>query len=121
MLEQLFSARSIREKIQNYIEKNLFLNDDDRASSKDAISNGFVFIQRFPKFDQSIVEKNANQMRSGFMLFLEQCCFFLSFGFQLKISLIFSLDNEKPLKLLKFSLWSISCMIESDEISLDRK
>ncbi|CAF4311823.1 unnamed protein product, partial [Adineta steineri] len=59
ILEQLFPAVSLRDKINSFIDNHLFSNN---VNDDDATSSGFVFIRRFPEFDEKIIEKYNDLM-----------------------------------------------------------
>ncbi|CAF4338557.1 unnamed protein product [Rotaria sp. Silwood2] len=92
----LFSTISLSDKINNFIDKNLFdnnLNDDDVTSSD------FVFVRHFPIFNEDIIDKYNDLMYMGFVSTLNQ------------------FKNNLVRKLICY-IWTLCCMIESNRISL---
>ncbi|CAF0878408.1 unnamed protein product [Adineta steineri] len=96
ILEQLFPAVSLRDKINNFIDNHLFSNN---VNDDDATSSGFVFIRRFPEFDEKIIEKYNDLMNMGLASTMNQ------------------LNNNNVRKLI-CCIWTLCCMIESDRVSL---
>lgn len=71
ILEQLYPTVSLRDKINNFIDNHLFshnVNDADEATS-----SGFVFIRRFPGFNEKIIDKYNDLMNMGLANTLNQC------------------------------------------------
>jgi len=68
-MDYLFPAVSLRDKINGFID-NCLLNDipDDEATS-----SGFVFIRRFPKFNEKTIEKHSDLMHMGLNHMINQC------------------------------------------------
>ena len=64
MMEHLFTAVSMREKMNDFIEHGLLKNGSDHPDH-DAISSGFVFIRRFPQLHGKTIEKYRNPMHIG--------------------------------------------------------
>ncbi len=66
----MYPAISLRDKLNHFIDNYLFGNniqDDDAASS------GFVFIRRFPIYNENIIEKYNDLMNMGLSNTLNQC------------------------------------------------
>ncbi|CAF3931051.1 unnamed protein product, partial [Rotaria sordida] len=98
IINQLFSTILLSDKINNFIDKNLFdnnLNDDD-----DVTSNDFVFVRYFPIFNEDIIDKYNDLMYMGFISTLNQ------------------FKNNLVRKLI-CHIWTLCCMIESNRISLE--
>ncbi|CAF1460155.1 unnamed protein product [Rotaria sordida] len=73
IINQLFSTILLSDKINNFIDTNLFdnnLNDDD-----DVTSNDFVFVRYFPIFNEDIIDKYNDLMYMGFISTLNQYLF----------------------------------------------
>ncbi|CAF1003091.1 unnamed protein product [Adineta steineri] len=101
MIDQLFPTVSLRDKINGFIE-NCLLSDDtaeDDGLDNDTTKNDFVFIQRFPKFNEKTIEKHSDLMHLGLVNTLNQ------------------LNNNNTRKLIH-CVWILSCMIEADRVSL---
>ncbi|CAF1259292.1 unnamed protein product [Rotaria sp. Silwood1] len=97
IIDQLFSTVSITDKINNFIDINLFgnnLNDDEVTSS------GFVFVPHFPIFNEEIIDKHNDLMNMGLVSTLNQ------------------FKNNLVRKLICY-IWTLCCMIESNRISLE--
>lgn len=94
MLEHLFSSVSLRDRINEFIENSLLSNNDNDATESD-----FVFIRRFPKYNLKTIENNSDLMHMAFVNILDSL-------------------NKNPSRKLVFCLWTLSCMIESDRVSL---
>jgi hypothetical protein len=75
MIDHLFSAVSLRDKINGFIDDCLLSNNngEDDFSDQEATSNSFVFIQRFPKFNEKTIEKHSDLMHLGLVKTLNQC------------------------------------------------
>lgn len=117
MLEHLFSSVSLRDRINEFIENSLLSNNDNDATESD-----FVFIRRFPKYNLKTIENNSDLMHMAFVNILDSCNEtkkIISFV-QLNSFYIF-LVNKNPSRKLVFCLWTLSCMIESDRVSLGGK
>ncbi|CAF4370999.1 unnamed protein product, partial [Adineta steineri] len=74
MIDQLFPIVSLRDKINGFIE-NCLLSDDtaeDDGLDNDTTKNDFVFIQRFPKFNEKTIEKHSDLMHLGLVNTLNQ-------------------------------------------------
>ena len=69
MIDHLFSAVSLRDKINEFIDNCLLKNDEDDLQD----TNGFVFIRRFPKYNEKTIEKYNDIMHLGFVHILNQC------------------------------------------------
>ncbi|CAF1349062.1 unnamed protein product, partial [Rotaria sordida] len=98
IINQLFSTILLSDKINNFIDKNLFdnnLNDDD-----DVTSNDFVFVRYFPIFNEDIIDKYNDLMYMGFISTLNQ------------------FKNNLVRKLI-CHIWTLCCMIESNRISFE--
>ncbi len=72
MIDHLFSAVSLRDKINGFIDNSLLNNNND-VPDQEATSSGFVFIRRFPKFNEKTIEKNSDLMHMGLVNTLNQC------------------------------------------------
>ncbi|CAF0995165.1 unnamed protein product [Adineta ricciae] len=96
ILEQLYPAVSLRDKINHFIDNHLFTSN---ANDDDATSSGFVFIRRFPEYNDKLIEKYTDLMNMGLTSALNQ------------------FNNDSTRKLI-CCIWTLSCMIESDRISL---
>lgn len=70
VLEQLFPAVSLRDKITQFVDNQLFSNN---ANDDDARSSGFVLIRRFPKLDRESIGKYDDLMNLGLQAALNQC------------------------------------------------
>lgn len=92
-MDQLFPTVSLQDKINEFIDNTLLDNNTDNEATTD----GFVFIQHFPKFN----EKNGDLTHSGVISTLNQ--------------------YKNPLRKLTSSIWTLSCMIESNRVSLGGK
>ncbi len=56
--------------MNHFIENYLFGNN---SNENDATSSGFVFIRRFPVFNEKMIEKYNEQMNMGLANTLKQC------------------------------------------------
>jgi hypothetical protein len=56
--------------MNSFIDKHLFSNN---VNDDDATSSGFVFIRRFPAFNEKIIEKYDDLMNMGLANTLNQC------------------------------------------------
>lgn len=75
MLDHLFPAVSIREKINGFIDNCLLSNNNNNGDDfpdNDLASCGFVFIRRFPKFNEKSIEKHSDLMHMGLVNTLNQ-------------------------------------------------
>ncbi|CAF3366585.1 unnamed protein product [Rotaria socialis] len=95
LVNQLYPTDHLQEKINNFIDKNLFGNnlDDDSASSD------FVFIRQFPIFNEDSIDKYNDLMN---------------------MCLVSTFDQFKTnfaRKLICY-IWTLCCMIESNRVSL---
>lgn len=70
-MEHLFTAVSVRDRMNEFIEYCLLNNGSDRPD-KEAISSGFVFIRRFPRFNEKTIEKYRDPMHIGLVNTLQQ-------------------------------------------------
>ena len=70
-MEHLFTAVSMRDRMNDFIEYYLLNNGSDRPD-KDAISSGFVFVRRFPRFNEKTIEKYRDPMHIGLVNTLQQ-------------------------------------------------
>lgn len=74
MIDHLFPAVSLRDQINGFIEESLLNNSNEIGpTNEEATSNDFVFIQRFPKFNEKTIEENSVSMHTGFANTLRQC------------------------------------------------
>jgi hypothetical protein len=71
MIDHLFPAVSLRDKINGFIDNCLLSNND--IPDNEATSDGFVFIRRFPKFNEKTIEKHSELMHLGLVNTLNQC------------------------------------------------
>jgi hypothetical protein len=71
MIDHLFPAVSLRDKINGFIDNCLLSNND--IPDNEATSDGFVFIRRFPKFNEKSVHKHSDLMHMGLVNTLNQC------------------------------------------------
>ncbi|CAF5195986.1 unnamed protein product [Rotaria magnacalcarata] len=69
LVNQLYQTDYLQEKINDFIDKNLFGNnlDDDSASS------GFVFIRQFPIFNEDSIDKYNDLMNMCLVSTFDQC------------------------------------------------
>lgn len=69
IINQLYSTNSFEEKINRFIDKNLFGNslEDDNTSS------GFVFVRQYPVFNEQIIHKYNNVMTLCLTVTSKQC------------------------------------------------
>jgi hypothetical protein len=85
MIDHLFPAISLRDKINGFIENYLLNNNDenDLSDNEAATTSDFVFIRRFPKFNEKTIEQNSDLMHIALVNTLNQCkiychtCFYL--------------------------------------------
>ena len=61
---------SLRDKINHFIDNHLFTSN---ANKDDANSSGFVFIPRFPEYNDKLIEKYTDLMNMGLTSALNQC------------------------------------------------
>lgn len=76
MIDHLFSAVSLRDKINGFIDNYLFSNNNNGENDfpdQEATASGFVFIRRFPKFNEKTIEKHGDLMHLGLVNTLNQC------------------------------------------------
>jgi hypothetical protein len=74
MIDHLFPAVSLRDKINGFIDNCLLSNNDGNdIPESEATSSGFVFIRRFPKFNEKNIEKHSDLMHIGLVNTLNQC------------------------------------------------
>ncbi len=74
MIDHLFPAVSLRDKINGFIENYLLNNNDENdLPDNEATTSGFVFIRRFPKFNEKTIEQNSDLMHMGLVNTLNQC------------------------------------------------
>ena len=74
MIEHLFPSVSMREPINGFIDRCLLNNSEETdQTDQEANSNGFVLIQRFPKFNIKTIEQNSELMRMGLVNTLDRC------------------------------------------------
>ena len=74
MIEHLFPSVSMREPINGFIARCLLNNSEETdQTDQEANSNGFVLIQRFPKFNIKTIEQNSELMRMGLVNTLDRC------------------------------------------------
>ncbi|UJR37177.1 hypothetical protein I4U23_029885 [Adineta vaga] len=97
MIDHLFSTVSLRDKINEFIDNFLLKNDNDEDDLQD--TNGFVFIRRFPKYNEKTIEKYNDLMHLGFVHTLNQL-------------------NKDHIQKLNFCIWILCCMMEADRILL---
>ena len=67
MLEHLFPPVSLRDQINGFIENSLLNNNDEND-----LPDNFVFIRRFPKFNEKTIEQNSDLMHMGLVNTLNQ-------------------------------------------------
>jgi hypothetical protein len=115
-MDHLFPSVSLRDKINEFID-NCLLNNNDIPDTE-AISNGFVFVQRFPKFNEKTIDKYSDLMHMGLVNTLNQCK-------KIRQKIIFYflifLVNQNNSRKLICCIWTLCCMIEADRISLGGK
>jgi hypothetical protein len=75
MIDHLFPAVSLRDKINRFIENSLIDNNEGENDFPDneTTASGFVFIRRFPKFNEKTIEKHSELMHLGLVNTLNQC------------------------------------------------
>jgi hypothetical protein len=84
MLDHLFPAVSLRDKINSFIENHLLNNNNENDPlDNEATTSGFVFIRRFPKYNEKTIEQNSNLMHMGLRDTLNHCKIYLSYSFLL--------------------------------------
>ncbi|CAF2120518.1 unnamed protein product [Rotaria magnacalcarata] len=102
MLDHLFAAVSLRNKINGFID-NCLLNNNNNSENdfpdNETTSSGFVFIRRFAKFNEKSIEKHSDLMHMGLVNTLNQL-------------------NKNPAQKLICCIWTLCCMIEADRVSL---
>ena len=87
MIDHLFPAVSLREKINAFLENHLLKNDD--LPDNETTTDDFVFIRRFPKFNEKTIEHHSDLMHMGLVNTLNQCKMIELINFLLH-SLVFS-------------------------------
>lgn len=110
MFEHLFSFVSLRDRINEFIENSLLSNNDN-----DATASGFVLIRRFPKYNLKTIENNSDLMHMAFVNILNSC---KTNNKKINQIQFFFLVNKNPSRKLISFLWTLSCMIESNRVSL---
>ncbi|CAF3205339.1 unnamed protein product, partial [Rotaria sp. Silwood2] len=101
MIDHLFRAVSLRDKINGFIDNCLLSNTNSGNDFPDneTTSSGFVFIRRFPKFNGKTIEKHSDLMHMGLVNTLNQL-------------------NKNNTRKLICCIWTLCCMIEADRVSL---
>ncbi|CAF2484150.1 unnamed protein product [Rotaria sp. Silwood2] len=97
MIDHLFRAVSLRDKINGFIDNCLLSNSNSGNDFPDneTTSSGFVFIRRFPKFNGKTIEKHSDLMHMGLVNTLNQ--FALKFegkGFHRRLTILDMITKE---------------------------
>ncbi|CAF1301336.1 unnamed protein product [Rotaria sordida] len=101
MIDHLFPSVSLRDKINGFIDNCLLnsTNNENDFPDNETTTSGFVFIRRFPKFNEKTIEKHSDLMHMGLVNTLNQL-------------------NKNNTRKLICCIWTLCCMIESDRVSL---
>lgn len=67
MIDELFSSLTLRKKINEFVDDWLLISDQGDESSTElaAASSGYVFIRRFPKYNEKTMEKHGDLLHLG--------------------------------------------------------
>ncbi len=71
-MDNLFPSVSLRDKINKFIDNCLLNNVENDIPDNDTTSSDFVFIQRFPKFNEKTIEKHSDLMHLGLVYTMNQ-------------------------------------------------